>query len=153
MLNVNLEYIHGYLAAISALNNGVNCSSDYSIQVLPFDTDLRKTLERLYDGISGSSLDGGNIDPWNINIKQIFPEQFKGFVEKWFFHQSCSPQMHKDNTQNCVETFLSLLPIALYESCIYHIYTNPPVFYECVWDDFVLAYRDSYYFLHFGISD
>jgi hypothetical protein len=155
-MSINVDYLNGYLDAMSSLNTGTNHGCDYSIQALDAEGSWMNALEKHYAAIADGKGQRYHHSLWHINAEQIRADAFSQVIADWFLHQPYSPHPHPENSTGCVDDFIDCLaPIRSINSYLYRVTITPPmaVWYDIVWQDLLLIYQDQRYLLHFGFSD
>lgn len=151
---LNLDHINGYLNAMRCLNAGPNHNCDYAMNLLDNKGNITDTLAHYFQSMANGQGECFDAMLWQIKPKQITVDKFIQQIDKWFFKQSYSPILHKENGTATVCGFIDILfPIVLSKCYLYEIETTPPMWYATAWCDLLLIHQNDYYLLHFDLDD
>lgn len=151
---INLDYINGYLNAMCCLNAGLNHYCDYSMKLLNNKGNFTDTLAHHFQSIADGHGKFFDAQLWHIKPKPLTVDEFIQQINKWFFKQSYSPTLHRENEMRGVSGFIDILsPLELNKCYLYEIETMPPMWYAIQWCDLLLVYQNNYYLLYFCLDD
>jgi len=160
---MNIDFINGFLCAIADMGHGLNHGNDFHCCEIQYENTLKESLEKYYNE-QVYSYSAGSKEPnrggWEISIKQnIEVKQFKSKLSYYFFEMEFSPSLCGDgngvNKSDYVDYFIEYLS-KVYESKfrIHSINVHSRlVFYDAVYDDFVVDFGKRYLLIHLGFSD
>ena len=148
---VNISKLNGLLSGMEILNDGSNHMSDYAIYPLPDAASLMDSL-----GIYFSSREPPQPPAyWHIGVNPLNTTWRDAVAEsllEWFFKQEFSPKVHGYNKQHYVSYVLKCLVDAIGEPEVFEVSVSPPVWYECLWQDFAFISPKGKWILHLGFS-
>lgn len=151
---VNLDYINGYLKAMACLNAEPNHYCDYTVKLLDHKGHFTDTLAHHFQSIADEHGKFFDAQLWHIKPKQITVDEFIQQINKWFFKQSYSPTLHRENGMRGVSGFIDILSHLELNKCyLYEIETMPPMWYAIQWCDLLLVYQNNYYLIYFCLDD
>jgi hypothetical protein len=82
---------------------------------------------------------------WAAELEVVF--------RRWFFAQEFSPTVDADVASGVVAHFLGHLRETVGDAMAYRVRVSPPMWYECVWEDYAFDARGGWWLLHLGFSD
>ena len=125
---INLDYINGYLNAMCCLNAGLNHYCDYSMKLLNNKGNFTDTLAHHFQSITDGQGQFFDAKLWHINPKPLTVDDFIQQIDKWFFKQSYSPTLHKENGMREFQVLsIYCSPLELNKCYLYEIETMPPM--------------------------
>ena len=151
---LSLARLHGMLEVMALLSSGPDCQPTYEITPLPTAHSLAESLEQYFSSLSTSLSPKQPASAWNIRTESRTPSQLQECWAKWFWQESYSPRITDSHKREFIlDHFWSTVEAALGAVAIYRVLTDPPLFYECNWEDFALVSSSGFWLLHLGVSD
>ena len=156
---MSIERANTYLEAFSALNDGPDHGTDYSLARLTDADSLENALRAFFGSYHTSRILPQDPDHWHIRLDGIagdWAERVKSALRRWFFQEQYSPKIAQEfAAENCINACVGHLKSAVGECRAYEVFVSPPpnMWYECVWQDFAFTNKSSHWLLHFGFSD
>jgi hypothetical protein len=153
---MNRDVCNGFLEAIALLNNGCNHGSEYTLEALPHAATLDDSLAAHFSSMNTSLVWQQPAAAWNIQteaLQGVWTAELKIVLRRWFFEQEFSPTVDPDGASGIVAHFLGLLCEAIGDARAYRVQVSPPMWYECVWEDYAFDAPDGRWLLHLGFSD
>lgn len=151
------EACNAFLEVIALLNNGPDHSSSYGIESLPDALCIGESLRLYFSGNSTNTVPPQPAEHWHIRqipIEGDWVLPIKKAAHRWFFEQRFSPSLQRDYVRDdFVDRFLQHLCALVGAATACRVETSPPMWYECVWDDFAFSTCGNFWLLHFGFSD
>ena len=75
-------------------------------------------------------------------------------AKHWFYELEFSPTVDDATTEQALNEFMNRLNSIVGASNVFEVNVDPPMWYECVWQDFAFdGNAGRRWFLHFGFSD
>jgi hypothetical protein len=153
---MNRDVCGGFLEAIALLNNGCNHGSEYTLEALPDAPSLDDSLATYFSSMSTSLVARQPAVAWNIRT-ELLPDDWTAELEtvlrRWFFAQEYSPTVDPDGASGTVAHFLGHLRATVGDARVHRVLVSPPMWYECVWEDFAFDAPGGRWLLHLGWSD
>lgn len=155
---MSLDLCCGFLEALALLNDGVNHGSSYTIERLPAAATLDASLALYFAAIHTSIAAPQPAEHWGIRAADIaddWAQVLQKSFRRWFFEQEYSPTIDPHIADNVVSQFLQYLRSTVGDAKAFRVTVEPPLWYECVWEDFAFGSRSGAerWLLHFGFSD
>lgn len=149
-----LARLQGMLEVMALLNSGPDCQPVYQIVLLPIAQNLEGSLNTYFSSLSTSQTPKKIMSDWHIRTVPCTESQLRESWTEWFWNQSYSPHITDSYKRELIlDHFWHAVSNALGEVALYQVHTVPPLFYECIWDDFALVSASGSWLLHLGISD
>jgi hypothetical protein len=155
-MGMSRDVCSGFLEALARLNDGCNHGTEYTFEALPEATSLDDSLESYFSSMSTSRVPPQSAAAWNIQTESLhgaWTAELEVALRRWFFAQEFSPMVDPDVASGVVACFLSHLRETVGDAKAYRVRVSPPMWYECVWEDYALDARGGRWLLHFGFSD
>ena len=151
----DLASVNSLLAEIAEANDGVNHSSDYSLNMLPPAESMQLALEAYFSAMSTSNSDPQPPERWNIRTREVtdVTRYLLAATRRWFYDLEFSPKLDRVTAERTIKEFMDRLVSIVGTSKVFEVKVHPPMWYECVWQDFVFDGGNCRWFLHFGFSD
>lgn len=153
---MRIEKLQGFLLAFENLNHGVNHGCTYAIYSMAGVESLQESVEKYFSSLKTSNTPLQSAATWNIRMTSLGSE-WQSILHKviihWFFEQEFSPQVDTWTMNACAGQVINYLVSALGNCEVFEVFTDPPMWYECTWQDFAIATEKTKWLLHFGFSD
>lgn len=152
----DIKSINSMLSEIAEANNGCNHGSDYSLDELPLADSMMHALGSYFSEFSTSNVQRQPPECWNIRTVPLTdPEtQLRAVVKRWFYEMDFSPSADEATVERSVNDFLGRLNSIVDFSNVFEVSVDPPMWYECDWQDFAFDNgAGGRWLLHFGFSD
>jgi hypothetical protein len=123
---------------------------------LPKATSLDDSLASYFSSMSTSRVPPQPAAAWNIQTESLqvgWTAELEVVLRRWFFAQEFSPTVDPDLASGVVAHFLGHLRETVGDARAYRVRVSPPMWYECVWEDYVFDARGGRWLLHLGFSD
>ena len=153
--NSLFDRLEEMLTSAGTANNGADHFSDYGLWKLPNSDTLDLALGNYFSSLSTSNSPPQSADDWAIHIAP-FPggiEDLAGSIRHWFFGLEFSPRVESSVAEETVLEFLMLLEAVTGEARIHEVHVSPPMWYDCLWQDFAFDDDTERWLLHLGFSD
>lgn len=147
---------NAFLKAIALLNVGSNHGTDFLLIELDKVGSLHQDLEAYFDSLIPPSAREANAKDWGIEVEEClgkWEDVIRPGAQKWFFDGRFSPRADQHKADSVIDTFIDLLRQDTKAEWLYRLSITPPVFYQILWDDYVLESGQQRWILHFGLSD
>jgi hypothetical protein len=147
---------NGFLETIALSNDGCNHGSEYTLEALPKATSLDDSLASYFSSMSTSRSPPQSAAAWNIQTEPLqgaWTAELEVVLRRWFFAQEFSPTVDPDLASGVVAHFLGHLRETVSDASAYRVRVSPPMWYECVWEDYAFDARGGRWLLHLGFSD
>jgi hypothetical protein len=153
---MNGDVCNGFLEALALLNDGCNHGSEYTLEALPQAPSLDDSLASYFSSMSTSRVPPQPAAAWNIQTELLpggWATELEVVLRQWFFAQEFSPTVDPDLASGVVARFLGHLRETIGDARAYRVRVSPPIWYECVWEDYAFEARGGRWLLHLGFSD
>lgn len=153
---MSIAQFQGLLESIEILNHGTNHGCEYAIYKLPEAPSVREALDIYFSSLSSSRKAAQPADYWHIQTSELCQPWRSVLGERlkhWFFEEEYSPKVDKSNQQAFVDRALNYLTQEIGEPNIFEVFVSPPMWYDCLWQDFALTSSTGRWMLHLGFSD
>lgn len=161
---MSIEQTNAYLDALAVLNDGPDHISEYTVCQLRRAPSLSEALSLHFSSLCTSDRNPPQpAELWHIKVEPIsspWRPKLALACEHWFFDQQFSPKGDFSPTGNCrwtrqnvVETFLEYLERSIGHADAFEVKVSPPMFYQCIWQEFAFASNREHWLLHFGFFD
>lgn len=153
---MSIEQLQGFLLAFENLNHGVNHGCTYAIYSMSGAESLQKVIEKYYSLLNTSNAPVESAAAWNIRMNNLGSEwqlMLRKVIIHWFFEQEFSPRVDIWMMNACADQVINYLVSDLGDFEVFEVFTDPPMWYECSWQDFAIATEGAKWLLHFGFSD
>ena len=153
---MNRDMCNGFLEALALLNDGCNHGTEYTFEALPKATALDDSLASYFSSMSTSRMPPQSAAAWNIQTESLqgaWTAELEVVLRRWFFAQEFSPTVDPDVASGVVARFMGYLRETVGEVTVYRVRVSPPMWYECVWEDYAFDGRGGRWLLHLGFSD
>ena len=151
----DLETVNSMLAEIAEANDGVNHGSEYSLNMLPSSDSMELALAAYYSAMSTSTSAPQSAERWNIRTTEV--EDAKSHLlaatRRWFYGLEFSPKVDGVTAERTANEFMDRLASIVGTSKVFEVKVRPPMWYECVCQDFAFDGEHCRWLLHFGFSD
>jgi len=151
---MNHNVCNGFLEALGLLNSGVNHGCEYTLEFLPKAASLDDALALYYASMSTSRVPAQPAAAWDIQTESLptaWTGELEAILHRWFFAQEFSPSA--DCAADVVARFLKRLRETVGDSSAHRVQVSPPMWYECVWEDYAFDGTIDRWLLHLGFSD
>ena len=150
-----LEYINSLLEQMGNVNNGANHGSDYSLDELPAADSMTVALETYFSYLSTSNSPSQPPGRWNIRTEQMDDASsiVADAARHWFYELEFSPAVDDATSDKTLGDFIRNLSSIVDMSSAVQVKVDPPMWYECTWQDFAFESDVGRWLLHFGFSD
>ena len=151
----DIETINSLLAEIAEANDGMNHGSDYSFVVLPAADSMTLALDAYFSAMSTSYSPPQPPERWNIRTTELAEAKPRllAAAKHWFYELEFSPTVDDASAKQTLNEFMNGLISIVGTSIVFEVNVDPPMWYECVWQDFAFDGEAGRWFLHFGFSD
>ncbi len=151
----DLDALNVLLAEIATANDGANHGSDYVLDTLPTAGSLKLALDAYFAAMRTSLSPPQSAEQWNIRVTEWTDAQprLRAAAQHWFYEQEFSPIVHENTTEQTLTAFMTRLESIVGESRVFEVNVDPPMWYECAWQDFAFDRGANRWLLHFGFSD
>lgn len=151
-----MNSINSILSDMANANDGSDHGSEYSLYELPIADSMMHALGSYFSGIRTSNSPPQPPESWNIRTMPLTdPEtQLRAVVKRWFYEMPFSPRADEVTVEQSVNDFLNRLRLMVDFPSACEVSVNPPMWYECHWQDFAFdGVTGGRFLLHFGYSD
>ncbi|PHM36609.1 hypothetical protein [Xenorhabdus innexi] len=90
---------------------------------------------------------------WHPKLKIVEEDELIKVVRQWFFEAEFFKKIPDLAAQNVIAGFYELLEPFITTASIYKLDIAPPVWYGCLWDDFVIENELGRFLLGFSCTD
>ena len=151
----DLEAVNSLLAEIAEANDGVNHGSEYSLNTLPSADSMELALDAYFSAMSTSNSAPQPAERWNIRTTEVKDAKthLLAATRRWFYGLEFSPKVDGVTAERTINEFMDRLVSIVGTSKVFEVKVHPPMWYECVWQDFAFDGGNCRWFLHFGFSD
>jgi len=151
----DLESINALLAEIAEANEGDNHGSDYSLDSLRPADSMKLALDAYFSAFSTSNSPPQPPERWNIRTTELTDakRQLLAAAKHWFYELEFSPKVDDEIAEQTLNDFMNRLNSVVASARVFEVNVDPPMWYECVWQDFAFDGASCRWFLHFGFSD
>lgn len=149
------DQLNNLLARLGEANDGINHGSDYAMYELPGADALLDALNRYFSRLSTSNSPAQPAEEWCIRITPVHDsrEALRLVARNWFYQQEYSPKVDQAQADITISEFVSLLHSVVGDASVFEVQVTPPIWYECVWQDFAFDRGSRRWLLHLGFSD
>ncbi|MBB6048959.1 hypothetical protein [Armatimonas rosea] len=149
-----LARLQGMLELMALLSSGPDCQPTYELTLLPPAANLAEALEQYFSSLSTSLSPKQPASAWNIRTEPCTPSQLRESWAKWFWQEYHSPPITDAHKREFIlDRLWETIEVALGDVALHQVLTDPPIFYECHWEDFALVSSSGVWLLHLGSSD
>jgi hypothetical protein len=145
------------LEKIAILNDGVNHVSEYAIYRLKESDSIDDSIAAYFASLYTSSTSPKTAESWHIRCKLIpeWKNTVGGVFLDWFFRQAFSPNFKAAEEKAYISTCIDLIEAKMGEGKVevYEVFVDPPMWYDCIWQDFIFKSCNGTWLLHLGFSD
>ena len=151
----HLKYVNVLLKKFAEANDGVNHVSDYCLDELPLADSMMRALKSYFSAMSTSITPPQAAERWKICTTKLTDSRprIRTVANHWFYEQEFSPSVDAAAKDRTLNDFMSRLHSVVGASTVFEVQVNPPMWYECVWQDFAFDGNRERWLLHFGFSD
>ena len=151
----DIETINSLLAEIAESNDGTNHGSDYGLVVLPPADSMTHALNAYFSAMSTSNSPPQSPERWNIRSAELADAKSRllAAAKRWFYELEFSPSVDEATAEQTLNEFMNRLNSIVGTSHVFEVNVDPPIWYECVWQDFAFDGDADRWLLHFGFSD
>lgn len=155
-----IDTLRGFLRAMSALNCGMNFSTEFTIEPLAPCETLSSALDQYFSAYKvcygGEPSPLGASEPaaaWNIEIEPL--NDLASVLGRWFFELEFSPEIASGygKKEMVVREAHTLFQQVFSDCKCYRVKTKPPLSYAIDWDDIALETSDGFWLLHLSWND
>ena len=152
---MSLNQLNELLERLGEANDGTNHGSEYALYELPDADTLQEALDRYFSRLSTSNSPPQPAESWRIRTTPVHDsrEALQLVARHWFYEQECSPNIDPAHAEDMISEFIAQLRSLVDEASVFEVHVAPPMWYECVWQDFVFDGGTRRWLLHFGFSD
>ncbi|MCA7988704.1 hypothetical protein [Burkholderia vietnamiensis] len=157
---MKIDGLKKLLEFTALLNQGADHNCSYELIALPNALTLNEALAKYFESIvNWSTKKPHPASEWKISVSptQGTPRDvLHAAVDQWVFQTRCSPELGQHRAwarKNIVSFVVDEILEALGELSVDEVHTDPPLWYECTWQDVALSCTDGRWLLHFGITD
>jgi hypothetical protein len=151
----NLESLNLMLTEIAEANDGANHGSDYGLDFLPPADSMALALDTYFSAMSTSISPPESPERWNIRATELTEAKshLLTAANRWFYELEFSPKVDDATAELTVQEFMKQLSSVVGSAKVFEVNVDPPMWYECDWQDFAFDGEFCRWFLHFGFSD
>jgi hypothetical protein len=152
---MSLNQLNELLADLGAANDGTNHGSEYALYELPGAETLQEALDRYFSQLSTSISPAHSAEKWRIRTTPVPDscEALRLVARHWFYEQEYSPNVDRAHAEKTISEFIAQLRSVVDETSVFEVHIAPPIWYECVWQDFAFDGGNQRWLLHLGFSD
>lgn len=150
-----IQQLNQILESHGAANEGTNHVSDYAVVKLPDTDSIAESLDVYFSGIHTSVSPPQPAKNWHIKTSLINePETtLRSALSHWLYNLEYSPKTPGNAREGEIAQIFNLIAKLARELVLYEILVTPPLWYDCVWQDFAIDGTEGRWLLHFGFSD
>jgi hypothetical protein len=154
-LEMALHQLNELLEQIGEANDGADHGSQYALYQLPFADTLQEALGGYFSGLSTSNCRAQPAERWNIRSTPVYDsdEALRLVARHWFYELEYSPNVDAVHAETIIADFLTLLRSVVADASVFEVRVAPPMWYDCVWQDFAFDGGKQRWLLHLGFSD
>jgi hypothetical protein len=162
MHDLVIARINAFLAAFGLLNDSTNHSCTYLLTLIPRSGNVEQSLLAHFQGIKGYIGDGNVCAEggWRLSLEAVddWRERLRHLLSEWTFGEHF-PELLDGQLfvkRNTTEWLLSEFDVLCGQSsAVGWILTveSERVFYDLIYEDFVLESNGHLYLLHLGFTD
>jgi hypothetical protein len=151
----DLESLNLLLAEIAEANDGTNHGSDYSVDFLPPADSMTLAIDAYFSPMSTSISPPQPPKQWNIRATELTEAKphLLAAAKYWFYELEFSPKVDDATAEMTINEFMKRLSSVVGSAKVFEVNVDPPIWYECHWQDFAFDGESCRWFLHFGFSD
>lgn len=141
---------------IGSLNNGCDHSCEYAMYRLPEAATVCMSLDRYFAAYHNSNTLPQPAEHWFIQTAPLgadWEREVRSGLMHWFFEQEYSPPMDAASQQALVDQALACIHEACGTPQVFEVTVSPPMWYDCLWQDFAFTSPAGNWLLHLGLSD
>lgn len=152
---MSLNQLNDLLAGLGDANGGTNHGSEYALYELPDADTLQEALDRYFSRLSTSNSPAQPAEKWCIRTTPVhdFLEALGRVARHWFYEQEYSPKVDRAQAEKTISEFIAQLRSVVGDASVFEVHVMPPMWYECVWQDFAFDGGNRRWLLHLGFSD
>lgn len=152
---INLDSVNSLLSKMAEANGGTNHSLHYALAKLPTAESLPLALDAYFSSYSTSSCPPQPPERWNIRTTELSnaDSELRSAAKRWFYEMECSPFADSTTLERTLNVFLNRLQSVVGNAKALEVKVDPPMWYECEWQDFAFDGESGRWMLHFGVSD
>ena len=148
-----IDELNSLLQSMAEANDGCNHGSDYSFYELPDAESLPDALGEYFSAMSTSYSPAASAQEWQISTAPFPRESIRSAANHWFYELRYSPTVESVVAEKTLDKFIALLRGITTTTDVFEVQIVPPMWYECLWQDFAFDDDGKHWFLHFGFSD
>lgn len=150
-----IESINSMLAEVARANVGGDLSCYYSLGTLPPAESIARSLDAYFSAMKTSNSPPQTPQCWNIRTTELKDPKIQliAATRRWFYELDFSPKVDAVTAERSINEFMKILQTMVGDSRVFEVYVDPPMWYDCDWQDFAFDGGDTRWFLHFGFSD
>jgi hypothetical protein len=152
---MSLNQLNELLGSLGEANDGPNHGSEYALYELPGADALEEALDRYFSRLSTSNSRAQTAASWRIRTTPVHDsrEALRLITRHWFYEQEYSPKVDRAQAETTISEFIAQLRSVVGDASMFEVRVAPPVWYECVWQDFAFDGGSRRWLLHLGFSD
>jgi hypothetical protein len=150
-----LESLNSLLKKIAEANDGANHGSEYGLDFLPPADSMTLALDAYFSAISTSNSPPQPPEQWNIHVTELTESNphLLTAAKRWFYELQFSPKVDDATAEITIKEFMKHLSSVVGSAKVFEVKIDPPMWYECAWQDFAFDGESCRWLLHFGFSD
>lgn len=149
-----LARLNEQLEEMARANEGANHIYDFELICLPDAESLGVSLGEYFSNQCTSNSPPAPAECWDIRVSDEIQEvELRQRLRYWLFRQEFSPKLSAAIEDEKLSEIVERLKSVVGPVQARHVVTNPPMFYECDWEDFAFENGSERWLLHMGLSD
>ncbi|HEX4796830.1 MAG TPA: hypothetical protein VH370_23765 [Humisphaera sp.] len=150
-----LVKLNEFLERLGEANEGTNHGSEYALYELPDADALQAALDLYFSRLSTSNSPAQPAENWRIRLTPVRDsrEAISLLARHWFYEQEYSPRIDPARSEETVSEFMAQLRSVVGDAAVFEVQVAPPMWYDCVWQDFAFDGGSQRWLLHLGFSD
>lgn len=154
-LQTPLKQLNAFLECLADANDGTNHGSTYALYELPPADALHAAVDLYFSRLSTSNLSAQPAENWRIRLMPVhdYLEALSVLARQWFYNQEYSPRVGLARSEETVSEFIAQLRSVVGDASVFEVHVEPPMWYECHWQDFAFDGPSHRWLLHLGFSD
>ncbi len=152
---MSLDRLNRLLLELGDANDGTDHASQYGLYELPFAGTLQEALGRYFSQMWTSNVPPQPAERWHIRSTPIqdSDDVLRLVARYWFYELRFSPRVEPAESENVISEFMRHLRFVVGDALVFEVHVTPPMWYECMWQDFAFDGGNKKWLLHFGFSD
>ena len=152
---MSLNELNKLLERLGEANDGVNHGSEYAVYELPDADTLQAALGGYFSQLSTSNSSAQPAEKWRIRTRAVHDchGALRFAARHWFYDQEYSPDVDPARAEETVSAFVAQLRSVVGQASMHEVHVEPPMWYDCVWQDFAFDAGSRRWLLHLGFSD